>query len=158
MKTQFSSKQLLLQALLALAVAAFAGPASSARAQEKGATRLLPAKPIQTVQDVQAVKPGATVVTCCPKCKGTWVTVVERPPKGAHVETKPVLRHGCPGCETKIVTTGHGKATTDKVVHVCAHCGSKEAFCSALPPGHRPATAPDTNKPADHPGHEAHPH
>lgn len=105
-------------------------------AQEKGATKLLR---LNTVADAEAVQPGDTVVMSCPKCKDSWVTIVQAPTKtGAKPDTSTVARHECPGCEHKIVSEGHGKAKTDKLVHVCKMCGSEEAFCCVMKKGAGP--------------------
>ncbi len=98
-----------------------------------GATKLIQLKPIKTVADAEAVEPGDTVVMSCPKCKDSWMTVVPTPAKtGAVPDAKSVMRHECPGCEHKFVTEGHGKAKTDKIVHVCKKCGSEDAFCCVM--------------------------
>jgi len=39
------------------------------------------------------------------------------------------------GCESKIETTGHGKAKKDEVVHVCQKCGSKDVMCCVMKKG-----------------------
>jgi hypothetical protein len=70
------------------------------------------------------------VVMACPKCKTITETRVETPPKGAGAVEKAIPVHTCPGCGAKWETVGHGKAKTDKVTHVCSHCGSKSAFCA----------------------------
>jgi len=98
-----------------------------------GSAKLIQLKPITTVADAEAVEPGDTVVMSCPKCKDSWATIVPGPGKtGAVPDTKSVMRHECPGCEHKIVTEGHGKAKTDKVVHTCKKCGSEDAFCCVI--------------------------
>jgi hypothetical protein len=108
-------------------------------AQEKGATKLLRLNAIKTVADADAVQPGDTVVMSCPKCKDSWVTIVTPSPKtGAKPETTTVARHECPGCEHKIVTAGHGKMKTDKIVHTCKQCGSEDAFCCVMKKGSGP--------------------
>ena len=104
-----------------------------ANAQEKGATKLIQLKPIQTVADAEAVQPGDTVVMSCLKCKTSWVTIVTPPTKtGAKAETHVEARHDCPGCENKFVTEGHGKMKMEKILHVCKMCGSKDAFCCVM--------------------------
>jgi hypothetical protein len=92
-----------------------------------GATKLMN---IQTVGDIEKLKPGDSVVMACPKCQTVMETRVDSSPKGAgRVEGK-VAVHGCPGCGAKWETTGVGKAKTDKVTHVCSHCGSEGAVCA----------------------------
>ena len=85
---------------------------------------------LKTVGDIESLKPGDVVVMACPKCQTVTETRIEHPPKGAGgIETK-VAVHGCPACGVKWETVGGGKAKTEKVTHVCGHCGSKEAFCT----------------------------
>src|ERR1043166_9433688 len=102
-----------------LALAAISLMPSSGLAQGKGASQLMPLKSLKTVEDLQSVDKGDKIVMSCPKCKDTYVTTVERSFKGMnHEELKTAVVHLCPTCETKIVATGHGKAKTDKLVHV----------------------------------------
>jgi len=111
----------------------------SAQEQVKGAQKLMQLNAIKTVADAEAVQVGDMVVMSCPKCKDSWVTIVEAPTKtGAKPETKVMARHECPGCQHKIVTEGHGKAKTDKIVHVCKQCGSEDAFCCVMKKGSGP--------------------
>lgn len=125
---------------LALLLAAAAGllwlPASGLAqtgTAKGGAAQLIQLKPIKSVEDARSVEPGDTVVMSCPKCKNSWATIAPPPGKtGAVPEVKKVLRHECPGCEQKFVTEGHGKAKTDKLVHVCKNCGSEDAFCCVM--------------------------
>jgi len=75
----------------------------------------------------------------CPKCKDTWVRVVENTGKAVNPkETKAVLRHECPGCETKLVTEGAGKPAKNVVHHVCKQCGSEDAYCCVIKKGGSP--------------------
>jgi hypothetical protein len=132
MKTANMIKAILLGSSLAVALA-LATP-QSAQSQEKGsarggATQLL--KPIKTVQDLEGLKAGDAVVMSCPKCKTMTISYVERT-KGQVTEEKIKQEHLCPGCETKIETTGFGKAKKDQVVHVCKKCGSEDVMCCAL--------------------------
>lgn len=122
--------------LAGLAVAGLLLSPTLGSPQEKGATKLMKLNAIKTVADAEAVQPGDTVVMSCPKCKDSWVTIVTPPAKtGAKPETTTVARHDCPGCEHKYVTEGHGKAKTDKLVHVCKKCGSEDAFCCVMKKG-----------------------
>lgn len=129
----------LIRCLASLAIAGLLFTPGLASAQEKGATKLLKMNTIKTVADADAVQPGDTVVMSCPKCKDSWVTIVTPATKtGAKPETTTVARHECPGCEHKIVSEGHGKAKTDKIVHTCKQCGSEEAFCCVMKKGAGP--------------------
>jgi hypothetical protein len=92
-----------------------------------GATKLMN---IKTVGDIEALKPGDVIVMACAKCETVMETRVERPPKGAGATEVKVPVHGCPGCGAKWETVGAGKAKTDKVTHVCSHCGSEGVVCA----------------------------
>ena len=114
-----------------------------AQRQEQAAKRMQ-LKAIKTVADTQAVEDGDTIVMSCPKCKNSWVTVVEAPTKtGAKPDSRVEERHDCPGCEHKNVTVGHGKAKTDKVIHTCKMCGSEDAFCCVMKKGAGPTPGMD---------------
>ncbi|MGC3960334.1 MAG: hypothetical protein QM813_21130 [Verrucomicrobiota bacterium] len=129
----------LTRCLAGLAIAGLLFTPGLVSAQEKGATKLLKLNAIKTVADAEAVQPGDTVVMSCPKCKDSWATIVTPAIKtGAKPEVTTVARHECPGCEHKYVTEGHGKAKTDKLVHVCKQCGSEDAFCCVMKKGVSP--------------------
>lgn len=133
--------------VVVLVVAGLAWLPGSVLAQEKGATKLMQLKPIKTVADAQAVEAGDTMVMSCPKCKNSWVTVVEAPTKtGAKPDSRVEERHDCPGCEHKNVTVGHGKAKTDKVIHTCKMCGSEDAFCCVMKKGEGPTPGMEKKK------------
>jgi ribosomal protein L37AE/L43A len=114
----------------------FALPGLAQDGAKGGATKLM--TPLKTHQDVQAVQPGDLVAMSCPKCRSTYVTRVETPPKGSQPSTTAAERHECPGCGAKVETVGHGKAKTEKIVHVCRQCGSKAAFCCSVKKGDVP--------------------
>jgi len=116
---------------LALAVIGLLSAPGSALAQQpKGAEKLMQLKPVKTVADLQALEAGDTITMSCPKCKDTWITVVEKTFKAVKPEElKKVKIHLCESCETRIVTKGHGKQARDVLVHTCKNCGSKDAFC-----------------------------
>lgn len=133
-------KQKLIKGIIlgsSLALALMLAAMQPAQAQEKGsakggASQLL--KPIKTVQDLEGLKAGDAVVMSCPKCKTITVSYVEKT-KGHITEEKVKQEHLCPGCETKIVTTGQGKAAKDTVVHTCKKCGSEDVMCCVLKKG-----------------------
>jgi transposase-like protein len=130
---------------IALAVASLVWLPAASLAQEKGATKLL--KPIKTVGDAEAVEAGDMVVMSCPKCRDSWVTIVEKPRgTGAKAKETTVQRHECPGCEHKYVTEGHGRAKTEKIVHVCKKCGSEDAFCCVMKKGEGPTPGMEKEK------------
>jgi len=130
-----------------LVVAGLALLPDSLAAQEKGATKLIQLKPIKTAQDAATVEAGDMVAMSCPKCKDTRVTVMEKPTKtGAKPDAITVQRHECPGCEHKFALEGHGKAKTEKLVHVCKNCGSEDAFCCAMKKGEGPTPGMEKSK------------
>ena len=129
--------------LLIAAVAALAMLPNLTMAQQqvKGAQLLMP---IQTVQDLQQVEAGDTILMSCPKCKNTYATVATRSLKGMqNEELKTVLEHLCPSCTTTIKTEGVGKNAVNKVVHTCNTCGSTEVTCCLMKKNGGPTTGMD---------------
>ena len=102
--------------------------------QVKGGQKLMPLKPIKSMQDLEALEQGDAVVMSCPKCKTISVAYVETT-KGQIKEGKVKQEHLCPGCQTKIETKGAGKAAKQEVVHVCKECGSHDVMCCVLKKG-----------------------
>ena len=81
----------------------------------------------------------------CPKCKTIAVHYVETT-KGHIKDDKVKLEHLCPGCQTKIETTGVGKAAKDAVVHSCKKCGSEDVMCCVLKKGSGPTKGMEEKK------------
>lgn len=130
--------------LILAAVVALALVSNQAMAQEKGATRLMK---LSTVQDVQQVDTGDTILMSCPKCKDTYATVVTKPMKGMQpAEVQQVIKHLCPNCTTTIKTDGVGKNAKDKLVHSCNSCGSEDAYCCLMKKGGNPTTGMEEKK------------
>jgi len=103
------------------------------QAQEKGATKLLKLNAVKTVADAKAMRAGDTVVTRCPKCKDSWVTIMRTPAKtGAKPEEERFVRHECPSCSTRIITEGLGKQAKNVVKHVCTQSGNEDANCCVI--------------------------
>jgi len=139
MKPILSLYRYLVVAGLALAALSFLVNPGVTRAQSKGdgAAKLIWSKPINTVADIQALKPGDIISMSCPKCTNTVAVVVEKSFKAVVPDAKhTVTTHLCPGCNTKIVPLG-GKLEA-KVVHVCSSCGSEDVRCCAIKPGAAP--------------------
>lgn len=108
-------------------------PSVNAADQVKGGERMMQMmKPLKTAEDVQAIKDGDMVAMACPKCKTISYSYVDRTAKGANKEVKTVTKDACPGCDTKIVTTGVGKQAKNEIQHTCKNCGSHDAFCCVL--------------------------
>jgi len=101
-----------------------------------GAGKLIQLKPIKTVEALQSIDAGDTIVMSCPKCKDTYATVMEKSFKGVNQdELKKTTIHLCAACDTKIVTKGHGKSAKDVVVHTCKTCGSTDVSCCVMKKG-----------------------
>jgi hypothetical protein len=101
-----------------------------------GAGKLIQLKRIQTGEDLQKVEAGDTIVMSCPKCKESYAQVTEQSFKAVTGDQlKTVKIHLCDGCETKIVTKGHGKMAKNVVVHTCKACGSKDVSCCVMKKG-----------------------
>jgi hypothetical protein len=102
----------------------------TAAEQAKGGQRMVQMmKPLKTAEDVQAIKEGDMVAMACPKCKTISYSYVDRSEKGVNKPVKTIVKDMCPGCDTKIVTTGVGKQAKNEIEHTCKQCGSHEAFC-----------------------------
>ena len=124
MKNKYQLHRCLTGVGIALAIAGLAWLPSQALAQEKGAQKLMK---VQTVEDLQKVEAGDTIVMTCPKCKDTYTQVVEKTFKAVKPEElKTVAVHLCSSCNTKIVTKGVGKQAKDELVHTCTACGSED--------------------------------
>lgn len=133
MKTNLTRKLAIVMALVITSAFITLVP-SEAQAQKGAGAGALAGKPIETVQDIEALKPGDEVAMACPKCKTITVSKVEEG-KGAIKREVGREQHLCPGCKTVIKTTGVGKQATDKAVHTCSKCGSDMAFCCAMEKG-----------------------
>jgi hypothetical protein len=134
-------------AVLALAVAALVTAPTTVVAQEKGAQKLIQLKPVKTVEDLQKLDAGDTIIMSCPKCKDSYATVVEKTFKAVKPEElKTVKIHLCDACDTKLVTKGHGKAAKDVLVHTCKTCGSKDVSCCVMKKGEGPTAGMEEKK------------
>jgi hypothetical protein len=83
---------------------------------------------IETVADVEAVKPGDSIAMACAKCKTISVTTVTQDTK---TKTKLLAgeKHLCPGCGSTITVVGDKAHNKQVVKHVCKVCGDESAFC-----------------------------
>lgn len=138
MITTNKSKTWLLSIALAVATVILIPVTSSA--QDKGSAKgggqkLMQSKPVKTLEDLSAIKPGDMMVTACPKCKNVTVSYVETTFKAMEPKDKVKTVHTCPSCKNSISVEGHGKAKHDVVTHLCSACGSKEAFCCVVQKG-----------------------
>jgi hypothetical protein len=151
MKTVKNICQCIVVAGLALAAVGFVSVPISAQAQQKGAEKLMQLPKINTVEALQSLEPGDTIVMSCPKCKDTYATVVEKSFKGVKGdEQKTVTVHLCSACETKLVTKGHGRSAETVVVHTCKACGSKDVSCCAMKKGAGPTKGMEGNENPKH--------
>jgi hypothetical protein len=92
---------------------------------------------IESLADVEAVKPGDSIAMACPKCKTIMVTLVTQDTK---TKTKliPGEKHLCPGCKSTITVVGDKAHNKQIIKHVCKSCGSESAFCCVTKPGSDP--------------------
>ena len=133
---------------LAMAVGGLlCAPVGSLAQEAKGAEKLMQLKRINTVEALQSVEAGDTIVMSCPKCKESYATVVEKSFKGANQDAlKTSSVHLCGGCETKVVTKGHGKTAEGTLVHACKACGSKAVSCCLMKKGGSPTPGMEEKK------------
>jgi len=119
---------------MAVALTLFSSlPAVYAADIVKGGERMMQTmKPIKTAEDAHAVKDGDMVAMACPKCKTITYSYIDRTGKGVVKDVKTISKDSCPGCDTKIVTTGVGKAAKNEIQHTCKQCGSHDAFCCVV--------------------------
>ena len=137
--------------ILFAAVSYIALSGNNALAQQvKGGQRVMQLAALKTIADVQKVEAGDMVVMSCPKCKTSWIKEVQAVGKGGQKESVTIQRYECPGCETKIVTEGIGKAAKTVLKHVCKQCGSKDAFCCVLKKGEGPTLGMEHSKDPNH--------
>lgn len=130
MKNLIQIRNLLMGSTIVLTAVGLAWLPTAGLAQEKGATLLMQHKHAADIKTVETTSPA---VMSCPKCKDAWVTVTEKTGKTAMPEVqRQVLRHECPGCSTKFVVEGYGKAKTSKAIHTCTETASKAASCCAM--------------------------
>ena len=66
-----------------------------------------------------SAKPAGTM--SCALCKSEFVRVNVPSFKGSPTSVL-AERHACKSCDTKVVTTGHGKAKVSRPSHVCGSC------------------------------------
>lgn len=121
----------------------------------KGGEHLGMLEKIDTLAQVEALKPDDTFAMVCTKCKTVYVKRVTQALKGAEllggrgssgpvgVRTAPAKNligtHACAGCNSTMEVTGHGKSKDMVLKHSCKACGDDSAFCCATKPG-SPAT------------------
>jgi hypothetical protein len=108
-------KELNMKTIVTLAaVALLSTTAAWAEVSTKGgATQLMRPPPSGSSQPKAAMK--------CALCKSEFVRIsvptFKGPPTSVLVE-----RHGCKSCDSKVVTTGHGKAKVSTTTHTCGNC------------------------------------
>lgn len=95
-------------------------------AQGKGASKLMFAPASQT----QAATVSASARRSCARCTDAYTRVVDENAKGIRAGSMRMAAvHGCPACQTKIMSVGTGKAKTDKVVHSCGQSSPSQSSC-----------------------------
>jgi len=92
---------------------------------------------LKTQADVDALKPNDMIAMSCSKCKTITLTYLKSVGKNKSIFV-PGTKHLCPGCETEITFTGHGKGKERVLKHSCQACGDESMFCCATKPGESP--------------------
>ena len=95
-------------------------------AEGKGASKLMfpPASP------AQAATVSAPAKMSCAQCTDAYARVMDENAKGMRAGSMRMAAvHGCPACQTKIMSVGTGKAKTDKVVHSCGQSSPSQSSC-----------------------------
>jgi len=107
-------KELNMKTIVTLAVALLSGTVAWAEVSTKGgATQLMSPPPAGSSQSKAAMK--------CALCKSEFVRVNVPSFKGSPTSVL-VERHGCKSCDSKMATTGHGKAKVSTTRHTCGNC------------------------------------
>lgn len=106
-----------MKTIITLTIAAlFAGAAARAEVTTKGgAAQLAKAPYTPPTTSAPAAMP-------CPNCKSEFVGVNTPTTKGTAPATAMAVRHACPKCGTKWITSGHGKGKQETAVHSCPNC------------------------------------
>ncbi|MBE0541416.1 MAG: hypothetical protein IH623_08525 [Verrucomicrobia bacterium] len=104
MKTNISIIKTTAITITIIAAVAVFGSAGHLNAQEKGSAKggahQLMSKPVKTLEDLSAVKPGDMMVIACPKCKDVTVHYVKPTFKATEPKDKVKTRHECPRLRT----------------------------------------------------------
>ena len=100
---------------------------------------------IETLADVEAIKPGDSIAMACPKCKTITVTLVTQDTK-TKSKLIPGEKHLCPGCNSTITVVGDKAHNKQVIKHVCKVCGDESAFCCVTRPGGGPTKGMDKDK------------
>ena len=116
-------KQIITLAIIAAFAAALTATAEIQSAKG-GANQLLNT----SVGPATSVESAPAPAMACPKC-GTVRTTHANVSRGGVMEYCTAEQHVCPGCSTRIGTTGDGKARTDSVTHTCSLADNKGAGC-----------------------------
>jgi len=138
MNTLTIFQKLLIPSALFLVAASPGWLPTGASAQEKAAEQTMRLLRTEKSTEVNLAE-GRTLTMSCPRCTDTWAKVDQSPGRGGKNRTATIQRHGCPGCETKIVTEGTGKQAHSVPKHVCRESLSKEASCCMMTQGNGPA-------------------
>lgn len=107
----------------------------------KGSEHMLMVNPVNTKQELDALKTGDSIAMVCAKCKTVWVARVKQGVKGAQLmmeggQSKEMIgTHACAGCNSTMTVTGHAKGDITELKHSCKMCGDDSAFCCATKSG-----------------------
>jgi hypothetical protein len=138
MKTNIIKTYLIACASLALV---FTVNAAEPMKPMKGGEHLMMLNKVETKGDADALKVDDSIAMVCAKCKTVYVTRVRQGVKGAELlmsKGQPmelIGSHACPGCNSTVTVTGHGKGKEAVLKHSCGACGDNSAFCCSTKPG-----------------------
>lgn len=128
-----------------IACAAFALVLAANAAEQmkpmKGGEHLMMLNKVETKGEADALKVDDSIAMVCAKCKTVYVTRVRQGVKGAELlmsKGQPmelIGSHACPGCNSTVTVTGHGKGKEAVLKHSCGACGDESAFCCSTKPG-----------------------
>ncbi len=132
----------------AIAVALFAGIATSAQAQYKATGNdgiTASPKGRQFLDEYKrnhgpASTPASVPQMGCAKCKDQVTQRVDWSARGANKPTILVSTHLCKGCGTDWAVVGHGKAKQSVASHKCTSCGAESLACCNTTKGRTGAT------------------
>ncbi len=130
MTTILNFRNLATRSAILLAFASLVALPTSGFAENKGGTQLLALASHQKAKNPKEQAPADATSMSCPKCKDSWVSVLEKTGKAVQPEVRhQVQLHECPGCSDTTVTKGHGKAAATEAMHTCSLGEKQNTSC-----------------------------
>lgn len=119
-------KTSLIAVLTGIALVSFTG-LSHAQYAATGPDGITASPKLRQFLDDHKTVAGPTVkAMSCAKCKNVIITRTDWTARGAIKTTESVAKHLCPGCKTKVTTTGYGKAAQSISFHTCTQAGDAQ--------------------------------